>query len=83
MSKDLFQRIEKNAQYLIDNYPKSEALLKDAMKDAMPWAMALYTRGAVPAVPQIERLATQLMAILMASEPEQPTTAEIRRGMTW
>lgn len=83
MSNDLFQRMEKNARYLINNYPKSEALLKDAMKDAMPWATALYTRGAVPALPQLERLATQLMAILIASEPEPPTASEIARELKW
>lgn len=83
MSKELFQRIQKNAQYLIDHYPKSEALLRAAMQEAMPWAMGLYTKGAIPALPQLERLATQLIAILVASEPEPPTTAEILREMKW
>lgn len=83
MSKELFQRIQKNAQYLIDNYPKSEALLRTAMQEAMPWAMSLYTRGAIPALPQLERLATQLVAILMASQPGQPTAAEVMRDLKW
>lgn len=83
MSKELFQRIQKNSQYLIDNYPKSEALLRSAMQEAMPWAMRLYTKGVIPPLPQLERLATQLIAILVASEPVSPTTAEILRELKW
>lgn len=83
MSQELFQRIQKNAQYLTEHYSRSETLLKAAMQEAMPWATSLYMRGSVPSLPQIERLATQLVAILIASEPEPKSSAEIMKDLKW
>lgn len=64
------ERIEANAQQLIRQYDTSERLLSDAMKESMGWAMSLATRKSVPSISQLERLATQLVAIIMASEPQ-------------
>ena len=64
------ERIEKNAEALQKQYKSANALLKDAVSEAIPWASALGMRGVVPDVPKLERLATQLLAIIMASEPE-------------
>lgn len=83
MSQKLLSRMQRNARYLIDNYDKSETLLRNAMQEAMPWATALYTQGKPPQLPQLERLATQLLAILIASEPEPKTTAEVMRDLKW
>lgn len=66
----LTERLTSNAEHLMGQYPTANALLQVAIKEAVPWAMPLVTRGAVPDLPSIERLATQLLAILMASEPE-------------
>lgn len=66
------ERIEANAQQLIRQYDTSERLLSDAMKESMGWAMGLVTRKSLPSLPQLERLATQLLAIIMASSGEGP-----------
>lgn len=83
MSSPLISRMQRNAQYLIDNYPSANTLLQAAVKEAVPWAMPLATQGRVPPLPNIERLATQLLAILMASEPKEPTIAESIHGLKW
>lgn len=66
----LMDRLTRSAEYLVEHCPSSNVLLQAAVKEAVPWAMPLVTRGAIPDLPRIERLATQLLAILMASEPE-------------
>lgn len=63
-------RIRRNAEALLDRYPSANVLLKSAVKDAMPWAMPLAMSGSVPALDKIEHLATQLIAIVLASEPD-------------
>lgn len=63
------ERIEANAKQLISQYDTSERLLSDAIKESMGWAMPLVMRKSMPNVPQLERLATQLIAIIMVSEP--------------
>ena len=71
--------MQKNAQYLIEHYSNARQLLNHAIKDAMPWAMPLAMNGTVPPLPNIERLATQLLAILIASEPEEKPVAGYNR----
>lgn len=70
-------RITKNAKYLIDHHRSARDLLHVAMKEAVPWAMPLVTQGAIPQLPAIERLATQLVAIIIASEPEASTPTSV------
>lgn len=70
MNEDLMHRIQVNAEHLIQTYPTANALLKSAVQGAMPWAGALVTKGAVPPLDRLETLATQLLAILMASQPD-------------
>lgn len=62
------ERMQANAEQLIEQYDSANRLLSDAMSEAMPWAMALATQRKTPGLPQLERLATQIIAILMASE---------------
>lgn len=64
------ERMFENARQLTTSYDHANQILNVAMRDAMPWATQLAMRGVVPSVDRIERLATQLMAILMATYPE-------------
>lgn len=70
------QRIEKNAQALMEQYKTSAQLLNVAVKGAMPWAAPLAMNGVIPHLSQIEQLATQLIAIVMASEPKEAIPQE-------
>lgn len=64
------ERLIENARRLNQDYEHANQILQSAVKDAMPWAMPLATRGIVPTIDKIERLATQCLAILMATYPE-------------
>ena len=66
----LIDRIVMNAEATMEQYSSANMLLSDAMKEAMPWAMSLVTSKKTPTLPQLERLATQIVAILMASQKE-------------
>lgn len=63
------ERIIENAKQLNRDYARANDILQGAVKDAMSWAVPLATRGAVPTIDKIERLATQCIAILMATNP--------------
>lgn len=77
------ERIEKNAQALMGQYKTSAQLLNVAVKGATPWATPLAMNGTVPHLSQIEQLATQLVAIIMASEPQEPARSQTLRGVEW
>lgn len=62
------ERIEANARQLMRQYATSEQLLADSMKEATSWVMPLVMRKSTPSLPQLERLATQMLAIILASE---------------
>lgn len=64
------ERMFENAKQLTTTYSHANQILHSAMRDAMPWAMPLATQGVVPSIDKIERLATQLVAILMATYPD-------------
>lgn len=66
----MMNRIVENARHLQGQYDKSDVLLRNAMKDAMPWAIQLATRGVIPSIDKLELLATQLIAILDASQKD-------------
>lgn len=68
------ERIIENAKQMNRDYERANQILNDAVKEAMPWAMPLAMNGTVPSISKIERLATQLMAILVATYPEDFTT---------
>lgn len=65
------ERIIENAQRLNQDYAQANQILQAAVRDAMPWAMPLAMRGVIPTVDKIERLATQCLAILMATYPNE------------
>lgn len=67
----LFERLRSNAAQLDRQYKSANQILNAAVKEAMPWAAALAMQGTVPSLDRIERLATQLVAILVASEPKE------------
>lgn len=67
----LFERLQNNAEQLNRQYQSANQILNDAVKEAMPWAGTLAMSGKVPTLDRIERLATQLVAILIASEPKE------------
>lgn len=83
MSRALMERLEKNACHMEQSYRRANDILNDAVKEAMPWAGQLAMQGQVPPIDRIERLATQLIAILIASEPKQATTAQAVHGAQW
>lgn len=85
----LLERLRQNAAPLQQSYANANQLLGAAVTEAFPWVLGLpEVRGKVPpmfrrALPQgspaslekIERLATQLVAILAASyAPQGPDT---------
>ena len=65
MNDPLLDRMTRNAQGLIEQYDTANHLLNDAVKDAMTWGPSLITTGRTPSLAQLERLATQILAILM------------------
>lgn len=64
------ERMLENAKSIVAGYDHANNILQTAMRDAMPWAMRLATQGAIPTIDKIEHLATQCLAILMATYPE-------------
>lgn len=69
----LMKRMEANAEQFCDAYTTAAALLQTAMMEAMPWVVAMKTQGMMPNRLQLERLGTQVLAILMASlPPDEP-----------
>lgn len=64
------ERLIENARRLNQDYDHANQILQTAVKEAMPWAGPLVMRGTVPTIDKIERLATQCIAILMATYPE-------------
>lgn len=80
---DLIKRIEANARQIEKSYERANDILNDAVKEAMPWAGQLAMQGRVPTLDRIERLATQLVAILLASEPRQKTVAQVVHEARW
>lgn len=77
----LMERLETNARQIEKQYARANDILNDAVKEAMPWAGQLAMQGRVPPVDRIERLATQLIAILIASEPK--TTLGTLHDVRW
>lgn len=65
MNDPLLDRMTRNAQGLIEQYDTANHLLNDAVKDALVWAPGLVATGRTPSLAQLERLATQILAILM------------------
>ena len=95
---ELLDRLQRNAAQLTRSYESANQLLDSAVGEAFPWVLGLpVVRGKIPpmfrnALPKgipvtldrLERLTTQLLAILLASydtgEPtvqEQNTTAKV------
>lgn len=77
----LIERLEANARQIEKQYARANDILNDAVKEAMPWAGQLAMQGRVPPIDRIERLATQLIAILIASEPK--TTPGTLHDVRW
>lgn len=71
----LLSRMEANAEQYMEAFPTASALLQQSMMEAMPWVIQLKTQGKTPNPLQLERLATQILAILMASLPREPEPA--------
>lgn len=83
---DLLDRLDRNARQFQMSYASANQLLDAAVAEAFPWVLGLpVVRGKVPpmfrnALPKgspvtldkLERLATQLVAILAASYGPQP-----------
>lgn len=69
MSKEqVLERVSPKLDHLQRIYPNSEKLLRDSMQEASTWVIPLITSGKIPTPEQLERLATQLLAIVVASE---------------
>lgn len=83
----LFNRLRTNAEHIEKQYHTANQILNDAVKEAMPWASVLAMQGRAPALDKIERLATQLIAILIASSPKEESSAASKAdavyGMRW
>lgn len=65
----VIERINDNASRLIDSYARSDALLRDAISDAMSWVPGLLSGVSFPRPQHLEHLCTQLLAIVIVSEP--------------
>lgn len=74
----VYERIRLNAGHLMETYPTAARLLEDAMQEAMPWAMALAMQKRLPSLAQLERLATQLTAIVAASQVDSSPAADVK-----
>lgn len=68
---ELLDRMSRNARQFTRSYPSANVLLKNSVQEAMPWAMGLM-RGRTPSLEQLERLATQILAILAVSYAPDP-----------
>lgn len=83
----LMERLESNASAIERNYARANDILSDAVKEAMPWAAGLAMQGKVPGIDRIERLATQLIAILIATERQresgQQSSVAAIHNMKW
>lgn len=83
----LFSRLRFNAEQIESQYQSANQILNDAVKEALPWASALAMQGRIPPLDRIERLATQLVAILVASQPKPatppPSKADAVHDMRW
>lgn len=80
---DLIKRLESNARHMERSYQRANDILNDAVKEAMPWAGQLAMQGRVPSLDRIERLATQCIAILLASEPKPMSVAQTVHEARW
>jgi len=89
----LLERMQANAEALRKSYASANDLLNTAVGEAMPWVIGLpvikskippmiqgmMPQGAPYSLDKIERLTTQLLAILLASYPSEPESlAEAR-----
>lgn len=68
MSHPAIERIERKALQYVDEVPTADAMLRTAVMETMQWAPALAASGRLPSLKQLEKLASQLAAILIASE---------------
>lgn len=65
----VLERVVTNAEHLISVHDNAQGLLNVAMRGAMPWAIPLVMKGVLPSVDKLEVLCTQLLAIVMRSDP--------------
>jgi len=65
----VLERVVTNAEHLISVHDNAQGLLNVAMRGAMPWATPLVMKGVLPSVDKLEVLCTQLLAIVMRSDP--------------
>lgn len=69
MSRDkVLERVGAKADQLRQSYPNAETLLRESMQEASVWVMPYVMQGKTPTPWQLEKLATQLLAIVVASE---------------
>lgn len=96
---ELLERMRANAEHLSYSYPTANHLLNAAVGEAFPWVLGLpvvqnkippmfrnaLPQGAPVTLDRVERLATQLVAILAASygmddrEPHNPENSSAGR----
>lgn len=60
----------------MQTYETSQHLIHDAVQEAMPWAVQLYVNNTIPRPAQLETLCSQLLAVLVASEPKTIETVD-------
>lgn len=86
----LLERLRVNAEHLSGSYRTAHELLNAAIAEAFPWVLGLpvvqqaippmfrnaLPKGGAVTLDKIERLATQLVAILAASVPPPPEQPE-------
>jgi len=62
----VFRRIEQDVERILD--PSSRGVLNQVIQEGAPMFMAYKMRGRVPSVDALERVATKLLAIVVATE---------------
>lgn len=87
----VIERLVSNADQIIERYARSDVLLRDAVQEAAAWVPGLVSGMSFPKPHQLERLCTQLLAIVIVSEPgysDAPKPAvkygvDEKRGVVW
>ena len=64
----VFRRIEQDVERILDREPSSRGVLNQVIQEGAPMFMAYKMRGRVPSVDALERVATKLLAIVVATE---------------
>lgn len=64
----VFSRVEQGVERILDREQSSRGVLNQVIQEGAPMFMSYKMRGRVPSVEALERVATKLLAIVVATE---------------